>query len=210
MKFYQFPVSHYSSKVHIVLLEKGLAFEAPVLTWADLKSPEFLAMNPLGKVPFLQDGDFGIGESEVIVEYLEERYPDPAMLPATVEARARSRWLSRFHDLYLGPQLSTLYFALSDGRAGQPSFAVEVDRLHELIAMLESQIAPSPYFLGHQFTLADASFAVSYLYIGMLSAAHGKPVARDAMPRLAAWFDAVRVRPSVSAVLAATEAALAQ
>ncbi len=209
MKLYQFPVSHYSAKAHIVLLEKGLTFEAPPLTWAYLKSPEFLAMNPLGKVPFLQDGDFGIGESEVIAEYLEERYPSPAMLPAVTEARARSRWLSRFHDLYLGPQLSTLYFALSDGRAGQPGFEVEVDRLHELITMLEAQIDPSPYFLGSQFTLADASYAVSYLYIGMLSSAHGKPVTREAMPRLASWFDAVKTRPSVSAVLAATEAALA-
>lgn len=209
MKLYQFPISHYSSKVHIVLLEKGLSFEAPPLTWAFLKSPEFLAMNPLGKVPFLQDGGFGIGESEVIVEYLEERYPKPAMLPTTIEARARSRWLSRFHDLYLGPQLSTLYFALSDGRVGQPGFEVEVERLHQLIALLEAQIDPSPYLMGSQFTLADASFAVSFLYIGMLSNAHGKPVEKHAMPRLVSWFDAVKTRPSVSTVLAATTAALA-
>ncbi|MBK1684476.1 glutathione S-transferase family protein [Rhodoferax fermentans] len=210
MKLYQFPVSHYSAKVHITMLEKGLKFEAPELSWAYLKSPEFLAINPMGKVPFLQDGDFGIGESEVIVEYLEERYPQPALLPAGIEARARCRWLSRFHDMYLGPQLSTLYFALSDGRAAQPAFQVEVDRLHQLIAILEGQIAPAPFFLGQQFTLADASYAVSYLYIGKLSSAHGKPVAPSAMPRLAAWFDAVKSRPSVAPVLAATEAALAQ
>ena len=208
MKLYQFPYSHYSAKVKIALLEKGLEFEAPELTWEYLKSPEFLAMNPLGKVPYLQDGDFGIGESEVIVEYLEERYPQPALLPATPEARAKCRWLSRFHDLYLAPQLTTLYFALSDGRAGTPAFAPEVERLHELVALLESRIEPAPWFLGEQFTLADASMALSCAYIGMLSGAHQKPVPESAMPRLAAWFAAVRQRPAVARVLAAAEASL--
>ena len=208
MKLYQFPYSHYSAKVKIVLLEKGLPFEAPELSSDYPHSPEFLALNPLGKVPFLQDGDFGIGESEVIVEYLEDRYPQPALLPSTPKERARSRWLSRFHDLYLGPQLSTLYFALSDGRAGKLEFAVEVDRLHELVALLESQIKPAPYFLGSQFTLADASFVLSYWYIGLLSKAHGKPVPEAAMPRLVAWFAAVKLHGSVASVLKAAEVAL--
>jgi glutathione S-transferase len=208
MKLYQFPYSHYSAKVKIVLLEKGLVFEAPALSATDLHSPEFLALNPLGKVPFLQDGDFGIGESEVIVEYLEDRYPEPSLLPSTPEARARSRWLSRFHDLYLGPQLSTLYFALSDGRVDKPEFAKEVDRLHELVALLEAKINPAPYFLGMQFTLADASFVLSYWYIGMLSQAHGKPVPDAAMPLLVEWFAAVKKRASVASVLEAAEASL--
>jgi len=209
MKLYQLPYSHYSAKVKIALLEKGLAFETPALPANYHSAPEFLALNPLGKVPFLQDGAFGIGESEVIAEYLEDRYPQPPLLPATPEARARSRWLSRFHDLYLGPQLSTLYFALSDGRAGKPECAVEVDRLHELVALLESQIEPAPYFLGSQFTLADASFVLSFWYIGLLSKAHGKPVSDAAMPRLVQWFATVSQRSSAAAVLKAAELSLA-
>jgi glutathione S-transferase len=209
MKLFQLPYSHYSSKVKIVLLEKGLAFEAPELALGYQKSAEFLALNPLGKVPFLQDGDFGIGESEVIAEYLEDQYPQPSLLPSTPQDRARSRWLSRFHDLYLGPQLSTLYFALSDGRAGKPEFEVEVDRLHELVTLLESQIDPAPYLLGQQFTLADASLVLSYWYIGLLSKAHGKPIADEAIPRLANWFAAVKQRASVASVLKAAEISLA-
>lgn len=207
---YQLPHSHFSAKVKIVLNEKGIAYEAPLLTTAHKKSTEWLALNPLGKVPFLLDGDFCLGESEVIVEYLEEAYPEPALLPNTPRQRAESRWLSRFHDLYLGPQLSTLYFSLSDGRAGKPAFEPEVDRLHELLAMLETRIKPAPFFLGEQFTLADASYCLSYVYILMLADAHQKPVDESSeIPKLSRWFALTSQRPSVIPVLAAAKAALA-
>lgn len=210
MKLFQFPHSHYSAKATIALLEKGLAFDAPALTSAYPKSPEFLALNPLGKFPFLQDGDFGIGESEVIVEYLEDRYPQPALLPSTPEGRARSRWISRFHDLYLGPQLSTLYFGLSDGRANDPAFAAaEVNKLHEWMALLESHVHPAPYFLGEQFTLADASLVLSFWYVGLLSKAYQKPVLDASIPKLAQWFATVQQRASVAHVLEKAQAALA-
>ncbi len=208
MKLYQFPLSHYSAKVKIVLLEKGLKFAEPAIPGGGLKSPEFLAINPLGKIPFLQDGSFGIGESEVIVEYLEDRYPQPPLLPPDPEGRARSRWLSRFNDLYLAPQLTVFYRALADGRASQPEFAVEVDRLHQLVTVLEGQINPAPYFCGEQFTLADAALALPTFYVGLLSGLVGKPVAAADMPKLAAWFTAVKERPSVAQVLALAEAAL--
>lgn len=208
MRLYQLPYSHNCAKAKIALLEKGLAFESPPIPPGYLKSPEFLAKNPLGKVPYLEDGPFGVGESETIVEYLEDRFPTPALLPATPEARARSRWLSRFHDMYLGPQLSTLYFALSDGRAGTSAFLPEVERLVELVAMLEARIDPAPYFLGAQFTLADCAYALSYYYIVSLSAAHHRPLGPAEMPRLAAWFAAVSQRPSVAQVLAEAQRAL--
>ena len=208
MKLYQYPYSHNCAKVKIALLEKGLTFEMPPVDGAFLRSPAFLARNPLGKVPFLEDGAFELGESEVIVEYLEDRYPTPALLPPTVEGRARSRWYARFHDMYLGPQLSTLFFALSNGRKDEPGFSVEVDRLFELVAMLEAQIAPAPYLMGEQFTLADAPYALSYHFILLLSAAHGRPLTEAQMPKLAAWFAAVSQRPSVAAVMDAAKAAL--
>lgn len=208
MKLYQLPYSHNCAKVKIALLEKGLAFEAPDLPAGYLRSAEFLALNPLGKVPYLQDGDFGIGESEVIVEYLEERYPQPPLLPPTIEGRARSRWLSRYHDLYLGPQLSTLFFALQDGRAGKLEFEPEIDRLFEQVAQLEALIEPSPYLMGAQFTLADAPYALSYHYILVLTAAHQRPLTPAQMPKLSAWFDAVSQRPAVAQVLAAAKASL--
>lgn len=210
MKLYQLPYSHYSAKVKIVLHEKGIPFETPPIAPGWLQSAEWRAINPLGKVPYLEHEGFGIGESEVIAEYLEEAFPLPAMLPVEPRRRAESRWLSRFHDLYLGPQLSILYFALSDGRAGQPGFSAEVDRLYELLAILEARIAPSPFFFGERFGLADASYCLSYQYVLMLAAAHGRPLAEATdIPRLSAWFAAVRGRPSVAGVLAAAEAALA-
>ncbi len=209
MQLFQYPYSHNCAKVKIALLEKGLTFETPTVDSALLRSSAFLAMNPLGKVPVLEDGAFAIGESEVIVEYLEDRYPNPPLLPQSAEGRARSRWYSRFHDLYLGPQLSTLYFALSDGRAGLPEFAAEVERLFALVALLEAHVDPRPYLLGEQFTLADAPYVLSYHFIQILSAAHGRPLTDAHMPRLARWFAVASLRPSAASVLTAAKAALA-
>ncbi len=209
ISLYQFPYSHNCAKVKIALYEKGLEFAMPPLPGGSTRSPEFLALNPLGKTPVLVDGAFVIGESEVIVEYLEDRYPQPPLLPTTAEGRARSRWFSRYHDLYLGPQLSTLFFALHDGRAGTPAFEPEIDKLIEQVAILEQAIDPQPYLLGEQFTLADAPYAVSYHYIVMLSAAHKRPLTDKDMPKLARWFAAASQRPSVQRVLDACKAALA-
>lgn len=210
MQLYQFPYSHNCAKVKVVLLEKGLAFAQPPLPGGSTRSPEFLALNPLGKTPLLVDGDVVVGESEVIAEYLEDRYPTPSLLPADAVARARSRWLSRFHDLYLGPQLSTLFFALSDGRAGTAAFAPEIDKLFDQVAVLERAIDPAPYLLGSTFTLADAAYPVSYFYIGMLTQAHQRPLTPEQMPKLAKWFASISQRPSVAQVLAECQAALAK
>ncbi|MFZ4578519.1 MAG: glutathione S-transferase family protein [Myxococcota bacterium] len=208
MKLFQYPYSHNCAKVKIALLEKGLAFEAPATPPGFTRSPEFLAMNPLGLFPFLVDGDVRLGESEVIVEYLEERYPTPALLPPTVEGRARSRWYSRFHDMYLGPQLSKLFFALNDGRKGTAAFEPEIDRLFELVAILESVIDPQPFLMGEQFTLADAPYALSYHFVLMLTAAHGRPLTETDMPKLTRWYAAASQRPSVAQVMTAAKAAL--
>ncbi len=208
MKLFHLPYSHHCAKVRITLLEKGIAHELPPLPGGSTRSPEFLAQNPLGKVPFIVDGDVALAESEVIVEYLEEAYPEPTMLPSGAAKRAHSRWLSRFHDLYFGKQLSTLYFALNDGRRDDPAMVAEVDELYRLTDVLEAAIEPAPFFFGETFGLADASFALSVLYLKMLTEAYGRPLPPERAPKLLAWFDAAGRRPSVAKVIADCQAAL--
>lgn len=207
MKLYQLPYSHHCAKVRITLLEKGLAHELPPLPGGSTRSPEFLAMSPLGKVPVLVAGDLVVAESEVIVEYLEEIAPTPAMLPRGASARAQSRGLTRFHDLYFGKQLSTLFFALD--RKDDPAMAAELDEMERLTALLEGWIAPDPFFFGPTFGIADAAYALSVHYLLYLSKAFGREAGPSRAPKLMRWFDAARERRSVKTVIDACEAALA-
>src|SRR5207253_8319047 len=90
IRFYYASGSPFSWRVQLVLEEKGLPYE-PVLLHFDkgeVKSPEHLARSPHGKVPALTDDALALYESTAIVEYLEERYPTPPLMPADVAARA--------------------------------------------------------------------------------------------------------------------------
>lgn len=202
MQYYQIPFSHYCARVRIVLLEKGLPFELPALPGGTTRSEEFRALNPLGQVPVLVDRETVVAESEVIAEYLEDAYPDPPMLPPDPAGRAASRWLSRFHDLHLAPQLTTLYRFLADDRAGDPAVVPALDRLDQLLAVLESRIAPLPYFLGERFCLCDATYALSHVYAGLLTARLGRPMDASRTPRFNLWYAAAGARPAVAETVA--------
>src|SRR3990170_6456544 len=100
IRLYDFALSPRVRKVRIVLAEKGLRYErVPVdLFKGEQRKPEFLALNPNGKVPTLQDDGTVVYESTVIMEYLNDKYPDPPLLPADPGARARARILMHYAD----------------------------------------------------------------------------------------------------------------
>ncbi|MGH6816633.1 MAG: glutathione S-transferase family protein, partial [Hyphomicrobiaceae bacterium] len=88
MKLYAGPLSLFSRKVEIALYEKGLSFERVPVPFSQTagyspKHPEVLAANPKGQVPVLVDGDLTLYDSTVILEYLEDAYPVPALYPRT-------------------------------------------------------------------------------------------------------------------------------
>jgi len=99
----------YCARVRLALAEKGLAYEAVEIDLRD--RPAWLYdLNPSGKVPVLDDG-FVLPESSVIMEYLDERYPEPALLPAGREERAQARLAVFRFDELLGDD----YYALRRG-----------------------------------------------------------------------------------------------
>ena len=103
IKLYDFATSPNCQRVKVVLEEKGVGYETvPVdLRKQEQKAPEYLALNPHGKVPVLVDGGTVLYESCIINEYLEDKYPDPSLLPADASARARIRHPHRLrHHAY--------------------------------------------------------------------------------------------------------------
>jgi glutathione S-transferase len=163
VKLYSEQVSNFGAKCRIVIGEKGLheiEIVSPPLEY--LSSSEYLRINPLGKVPALEiDDSTSLFESEVINEYLEERFPQTPLMPPDLLARARARLICRFHDLYLEPPLREL---------GRMENRVVDGNLSELTARLNQleNLIGEPWLAGAEFTLADCSLAPTMLYITFL------------------------------------------
>ena len=116
IKLYHFWESGNSREVRIVLAEKGLDYQSEIVNVmkGETRTPKFLAMNPFGKVPVLVDGDLVVYESNIINEYLEEKYPNPRLMPREPAARAAARqlihWANQHIHANLGPVLVETLF----------------------------------------------------------------------------------------------------
>ena len=100
MKIYGFPLSPFVRKVVVTVKEKGLDAEV-VPSNPSQPDPEFAAVSPFHKIPAFRDGDFTLADSTAIVTYLEAKYPEPALLPAAPESRARAIWFEEVADTVL-------------------------------------------------------------------------------------------------------------
>jgi glutathione S-transferase len=155
---YGLPLSNYYNKVKIVLLEKGVPFtEEPTRT----RSTDDAVLNatPLGKIPFIRvDGGGTLCESQVIVDYLEARFPTPALVPADPLAAAKVRELCTFMELYIELVGRDLYGqAFFGGTASEGTQARVRQQLANNLPAFLRLAKFSPYVAGEQFTLADAS-----------------------------------------------------
>jgi glutathione S-transferase len=174
----------YAARARIALAEKGLHYE-PVEVDLDDRPAWLYEKNPLGKVPvYEEDGGLILPESRVIVEYLEERYPEPALWPRDPAERALGRlWLERFDE-----RLGRAYYAV---RRGDEGAREELDaKLADLQRVLEGQ----RYLSGQVYGLADIGY-VPWL----LRATERLGVALQRFPTLADWLERVSARPAVAA-----------
>jgi glutathione S-transferase len=174
----------YAARARITLAEKGVVYDAVEIDLSD--RPAWLyEKNPLGRVPvYEEDEGLVLPESEVIMDYLEERFPDPALWPANPAERALARlWLKRFDD-----RLGDAYYA---ARRGDGRDELEA-RLGELDRALEAQ----PHLTGRRYGLADVGYVP-----WILRARASLGVDLEAFPALDDWLARVAERPAVAAEL---------
>ena len=186
LTLYDAPRCPYCARTRIVLAEKGVPYETVTVDLAD--RPAWLLEHnpPDGRVPVLEEDGWVLPESVVIDEYLEERYPEPPLLPADPAARAAARFvIFRFDDL------------------GDPYYAFRRKQEHaerwlmRVLGSLDVTLAESPYLVGRSFGLAD----VSYLpWVIRLRDMLGFPL--DSYPAVVGWLEACSERDSVAAEVA--------
>lgn len=154
LKLCGFAASNYYNKVKLVLLEKGVPFEECV-TLGTPKT-EILPKSPLGKVPYLETEDGTLAESQVLVNYIEARYPQPALLPADPFRAAKVQELIMFMELHLELVVRELYGEAFFGGTASDSAKQRVRKqLDKNIAAFAQLAKFSPYVAGDEFTLAD-------------------------------------------------------
>lgn len=212
LKLCGFHVSNYHNKVRIALLEKGIPFEEDATVHPSQKD-EYLALSPMGKVPYLQLDGVRLCESEVMLEYLEDAYPQKPLLPKDPLARAKVRELVTVMELHMELVARRLYGALFGQTLSEGTKqSVEKD-LPKGIRAFKSLAKFDPYLAGGELTLADCAAAVHLPLISLATKfAYGRD-ALDEIPRAKAYLKLLGERPAFAKVNAdrrtATDAARA-
>lgn len=209
MKLYDIGFSPYSSRVRIVVLLKGLPIEIGPPPLA-LRSEAFKARHPLGKIPILEldDGTF-VADSWVIMEYLEDMFPDVELRPGDALGCARMRLLGRIADLHLSPALFPLFGELTTP-AGDA--AIVQRQLHSVSAEILKlgrvldEMAPlgnTPAAPGTRvLNLGDIALATTMYFVEAIPPLFSAGSAITGSPTVARWFESIRKVPAVSQTLA--------
>jgi RNA polymerase-associated protein len=179
---YDAPRCPYCARVRIVLAEKEVEFEVVEI---DLRNrPSWLyEKNPSGRVPVLEEAGRPLPESVVIMEFLEERYPRPALLPPDPADRAFVRLL-----LQRDEELTDPYYEFRRGEGGAR------ERLDDALGRLDAALGERPFLGGAEYGLAD----IAYLP-WLLRTRDMLGVELERFPTLAAWLARLEERPAVAA-----------
>jgi glutathione S-transferase len=196
LKLYDYPDCPFCQKVRVVLAEKDLEYEKIFvdLRKQEQKLPDFLRLNPYGKVPVLVDEDAVIYDSTIINEYLEDEYPIPSLMPEDSQGRARVRMMEDYCDNSFIPPTTMLLTQLRKTEAERDVQRVEQarDELRRALYFLRDSLGGQDHLVGKDFTLADAAFAPRIMVLGRLGIE-----LEPALSGVQAWIDRIRARPSV-------------
>jgi glutathione S-transferase len=171
----------YCARVRIVLAEKGVDLDVVEIDLSD--RPAWLyEKNPAGKVPVLEEDGRSLPESAVIMEFLEERYPEPPLLPPDPADRAYVRLL-----VFRDHELTDPYYAFRRGEEGA------AEQLDAALGRLDAALGELPYLGGAEYGLADIAYVPWVLRVrDMLG------VGLDGFPSLSAWLARLEQRPAVA------------
>ncbi len=175
----------YCQRVRIALDEKGLSYQSREIDLRD-KPRELFELNPAGGVPVLVEEGRAVPDSLVILEYLEDRFPEPALLPPDAGGRAKVRLLYEQLRATLAPAVGKLV------RGGPEERAAAEGMARAALEAIEKDVPDDGFYVGR---VSDAEAALAPFLRKLPE--HLQP-ARLRLPRLARWWERVLARPSVA------------
>jgi len=196
---YDFQSSPNCQRVKVVLEEKKLPYGiTPVdLRKMEQKRPEFLKLNPYGKVPVIADGATVLYESCIINEYLDEKYPEPPLMPKDSAKKAKIRILVDYGMNHFDPHYQNLRkeFGKEEKERDAELMDAAKREIQNLLVRFEREIGEQPYLAG-DFSLVDADLIPRFLRLEAMAV-----LPDPSFPRLRAWLRRMKERPSVKITL---------
>jgi glutathione S-transferase len=201
LTLYEHPLSAYAMKVKMALLEKGLEFQAmvPEGMATGTTGGAFVEASPRAEIPALIDGDVKVFDSTIILEYLDDKWPEPPLLPRTPAERARVRMIEDVMDGLYEPNnwgmMEVTRYKRAHGELADKLVGYAKSNIDRLQHWLDAQLGNRPWFNGESFGWGDIACAP---YINRSAAIGYTPPAGS---RLAAWLERANQRPSVGKVI---------
>ena len=207
LKLCGFHLSNYHNKVRLALLEKGIPFEEDATVHPSQKDA-YLALSPMGKVPYLELDGARLCESEVIVEFLEEKFPQKPLLPRDPLERAKVRELITMMELHMELPVRRLYGGIFFGGTFSDETKQEVEKdVAKGIRAFKALAKFDPFIAGKALTLADCAAAV---HLPLVTLATKIAFGRDALediPQVKPYLKMLGERPVFAKVNADRKAA---
>lgn len=190
------PISIYGVKVRIYMALKGLEYEQ-VRAPGGFRTAEYRRHVPAGTIPAIRIGDFVLHDSGAILEYLEECYPNPPMLPSDLRERARLRALANFHDTMLEPTIRTCFplFGTS-AESRREAISTFSNSMVDVLARLDSLVDPQPFLGGASISLADCGYPTTLRMGERMMAALETPLSMS--DKINTWLVALEANEVVS------------
>jgi len=207
LKLYGFRVSNYHNKVLLALLEKGVAYEEDSTVTPSQKD-EYVALSPMGKVPYAEIDGERLCESAVILEYLEDAYPQKPLLPKEPLARAKVRELVTVIELHMELVARRLYGAVFFGGNVSDSTKESVAKdLAKGVRAFKALAKFEPFVAGRELTLADCAAAVHLPLVSLATKlAYGRDFLEE-IPQVKPFLKMLGERPAFAKVAADRKAA---
>ena len=199
MKLYSVPHSPFASKVRIQIYAKNLPVE--IVAPEGFRTPDYQKVNPLGKIPALDIGEIVLPESAVIMDFLEDSFPENPLRPVDIKERALVNLFSQVPDTYVSPALFPLFGQVFQRTATDEEITVHLNNMKVQLALLENLFVQYGRDKHDTLDLADCHLAPVMFFIFDVCANFGENDPLGDCPNLTAWWQWANNNEHISRVL---------